>query len=244
MAKSADAFRTISEVADWLDIQPHVLRFWESKFTQIKPTKRAGGRRYYRPKDMLFIGGLKKLLHEDGLTIKGAQKLAREKGIGYISSLSPPLEEGLSGEDVDATDTSSQVEAVPSDSAAARPSSHDTAHHQVQDEPTDIPLMAPSDRADTQNVVTLDGGPLKRNPAKPKPRPADANQFDLFGNTDAGDPDTWDDTIDNFWSPPRIEATYPSLLSAVSDPDHVRQKLGAQGPDFLAVLRGILAQRT
>ena len=79
MAKSADAFRIISEVAEWLDIQPHVLRFWESKFSQIKPTKRAGGRRYYRPKDMLFIGGLKKLLHEDGMTIKGAQKLVRRK---------------------------------------------------------------------------------------------------------------------------------------------------------------------
>ena len=74
MTKSADAFRTISEVADWLDTPTHVLRFWESKFSQIKPVKRAGGRRYYRPQDMLLIGGIKKLLHHDGLTIKGAQK--------------------------------------------------------------------------------------------------------------------------------------------------------------------------
>ena len=92
MIKSADAFRTISEVADWLDTETHVLRFWESKFSQIKPIKRAGGRRYYRPKDMLIIGGIKKLLHEDGITIKGAQRLIKDKGLNYISNLSRPLE--------------------------------------------------------------------------------------------------------------------------------------------------------
>ena len=92
MGKSRDAFRTISEVAEWLDTQAHVLRFWESKFPQVKPVKRAGGRRYYRPQDMLLLGGIKKLLHDDGLTIKGAQKLLREKGVKYVSGLSQPLE--------------------------------------------------------------------------------------------------------------------------------------------------------
>ena len=95
MRKSADAFRTISEVADWLDTETHVLRFWESKFSQIKPLKRAGGRRYYRPKDMLIIGGIKKLLHEDGITIKGAQRIIKERGLSYISDLSRPLETDL-----------------------------------------------------------------------------------------------------------------------------------------------------
>ncbi len=92
MTKSADAFRTISEVAEWLGTETHVLRFWESKFRQIKPVKRAGGRRYYRPKDMLIIGGIKKLLHEDGITIKGTQRIIKEKGLSYISDLSRPLE--------------------------------------------------------------------------------------------------------------------------------------------------------
>lgn len=87
MSKSADAFRTISEVAEWLDTPAHVLRFWESKFTQVKPVKRAGGRRYYRPADMRLLGGIKKLLHDDGLTIKGAQKVLREQGIRHVSSL-------------------------------------------------------------------------------------------------------------------------------------------------------------
>ena len=93
MGKSKDAFRTISEVADWLDTQAHVLRFWESKFSQVKPVKRAGGRRYYRPADMRLLGGIKKLLHDDGMTIKGAQKLLREKGVKHVAALSPPLDD-------------------------------------------------------------------------------------------------------------------------------------------------------
>ncbi len=87
MAKAKDAFRTISEVAEWLDTPTHVLRFWESKFSQIKPVKGAGGRRYYRPTDMDLLGGIKQLLHEDGLTIKGTQKLLREKGIRHVAGL-------------------------------------------------------------------------------------------------------------------------------------------------------------
>ncbi len=88
MAKSRDAFRTISEVSEWLDIPAHVLRFWESRFSQIKPVKRAGGRRYYRPADMVLLGGIRRLLHDDGITIKGVQKILREKGVKYVSSLS------------------------------------------------------------------------------------------------------------------------------------------------------------
>lgn len=93
MFKSPDAFRTISEVADWLGIQAHVLRFWESKFTQVKPIKRAGGRRYYRPGDMLLLGGIKRLLHDDGLTIKGVQKILREEGMSHVAALSIPLDD-------------------------------------------------------------------------------------------------------------------------------------------------------
>lgn len=92
MTKSPDAFRTISEVAEWLDRPAHVLRFWESKFTQIKPIKRAGGRRYYRPDDMLLLGGIKRLLHDEGMTIKGVQKLLREQGIKHVAGLSQPLD--------------------------------------------------------------------------------------------------------------------------------------------------------
>ncbi|WP_170410163.1 MerR family transcriptional regulator [Ruegeria arenilitoris] len=93
MSKSPDAFRTISEVADWLGVQAHVLRFWESRFNQVKPVKRAGGRRYYRPNDMRLLGGIKKLLHEDGITIKGVQRILREQGVAHVSALSQGLDE-------------------------------------------------------------------------------------------------------------------------------------------------------
>ena len=91
MSKSEKAFRNISEVSEWLATPTHVLRFWESKFSQIKPIKRAGGRRYYRPKDMLIIGGIKQLLHIEGHTIKGAKQVFREKGLNYVVGLSKPL---------------------------------------------------------------------------------------------------------------------------------------------------------
>ncbi len=102
MKKSPQAFRTISEVANWLDTQTHVLRFWESKFKQIKPIKRAG-RRYYRPQDMQVLGGIKALLHGQGLTIKHVQGLLAEQGISAVVSLSPDLD--FAGADkVDAVD--------------------------------------------------------------------------------------------------------------------------------------------
>lgn len=76
--KSAAAFRTISEVASELDVPSHVLRFWETKFTQVKPLKRGGGRRYYRPEDIALLRHIRSLLYDDGYTIKGVQKLLRE----------------------------------------------------------------------------------------------------------------------------------------------------------------------
>ncbi|MFK7943664.1 MAG: MerR family transcriptional regulator [Paracoccaceae bacterium] len=78
--KSPQAFRTISEVSEDLDLPQHVLRFWETKFTQIKPMKRGGGRRLYRPDHIALLRGIKALLYDDGMTIKGVQKMLREKG--------------------------------------------------------------------------------------------------------------------------------------------------------------------
>ena len=88
MDKSPDAFRTISEVAESLDTPAHVLRFWESRFPQIKPVKRAGGRRYYRPSDVALLTGIKRLLHDEGLTIRGVQKILRDQGVRQVAGLS------------------------------------------------------------------------------------------------------------------------------------------------------------
>ena len=85
--KSAEAFRTISEVAIDLDVPQHVLRFWESRFSQIKPVKRAGGRRFYRPEDIDLLKGIRALLYTDGLTIKGAQKVLKEKGLRHVAEI-------------------------------------------------------------------------------------------------------------------------------------------------------------
>src|ERR1700691_5661100 len=83
--KSAEAFRTISEVAIELDVPQHVLRFWESRFVQIKPVKRAGGRRYYRPEDIDLLKGIRALLYNDGLTIRGVQKVLKERGLRPVA---------------------------------------------------------------------------------------------------------------------------------------------------------------
>jgi DNA-binding transcriptional MerR regulator len=86
MNKSAEAFRTIGEVADELGIPKHVLRFWEGRFPQIRPMKRGGGRRYYRPEDMELLRGIRALLHAEGYTIRGVQKILREHGIDQVKA--------------------------------------------------------------------------------------------------------------------------------------------------------------
>ncbi len=84
MAKGPNAFRTISEAADELGVPQHVLRFWETKFSFIRPMKRAGGRRFYRPQDVAVLNGVRTLLHSEGLTIKGVQKLHRDHGLAQV----------------------------------------------------------------------------------------------------------------------------------------------------------------
>jgi DNA-binding transcriptional MerR regulator len=112
MDKSPEAFRTISEVAETLSVPPHVLRFWESRFAQVKPVKRGGGRRYYRPEDVCLLRGIRGLLYDDGMTIKGVQKILRERGIRHVVGLGT-LPEG----DEEAADAPAPVEARPSTTA-------------------------------------------------------------------------------------------------------------------------------
>ncbi|SEM78226.1 MerR HTH family regulatory protein [Roseovarius tolerans] len=163
MAKSADAFRTISEVAEWLEVPAHVLRFWESKFTQVKPVKRAGGRRYYRPADMRLLGGIKILLHDEGMTIKGVQKILREEGVQHVAALS----RGLGGESSDqALDIAATPEPQPpaqvlsferpTESASAKDTLGITADEPQQPE-TKPEEHAPSDnQADEEDVAAAE----------------------------------------------------------------------------------------
>ncbi len=87
MQKAPDAFRTISEAAEMLDVPQHVLRFWETRFSQIRPMKRAGGRRYYRPQDIDLLRGIRRLLYDEGYTIKGVQKILREHGMAHVIAI-------------------------------------------------------------------------------------------------------------------------------------------------------------
>jgi DNA-binding transcriptional MerR regulator len=104
MAKASEAFRTISEVATDLDVPKHVLRFWEGKFPQIKPMKRGGGRRYYRPEDVELLRGIQVLLHLEGFTIRGVQKILKEQGAEQVkaSGQTGSLVAGLAGDAVPA----------------------------------------------------------------------------------------------------------------------------------------------
>jgi DNA-binding transcriptional MerR regulator len=120
MDKSPDAFRTISEVADDLDLPQHVLRFWETRFTQIKPMKRGGGRRYYRPQDVELIKGIRHMLYEQGYTIKGVQKLLRENGNQFLIAVASGDRSAIQ-----AIAERKAAEAVPLTPAARPPQSED-----------------------------------------------------------------------------------------------------------------------
>jgi DNA-binding transcriptional MerR regulator len=87
LEKAPDAFRTISEVSDELDVPQHVLRFWETRFAQIKPLKRGGGRRLYRPNDIDLLKGIRKLLYGEGYTIRGVQKILKEEGSAHVTAI-------------------------------------------------------------------------------------------------------------------------------------------------------------
>ena len=90
MAKSPNAFRTISEAADEVGAPQHVLRFWETKFNFVTPLKRAGGRRFYRPQDVVVLKAVRRLLHDEGLTIKGVQRLHKEQGLKRLAAWGDP----------------------------------------------------------------------------------------------------------------------------------------------------------
>ena len=90
MAKSPQAFRTISETSEAVGAPQHVLRFWETKFTFVTPVKRAGGRRFYRPQDVVVLKAIRRLLHDEGLTIKGVQRLHKEQGIARLAAYGDP----------------------------------------------------------------------------------------------------------------------------------------------------------
>ncbi len=154
MNKSPEAFRTISEVAEVLDVPPHVLRFWETRFTQVKPVKRGGGRRYYRPEDVRLLRGIRGLLYDDGMTIKGVQKILRERGVRHVIGLGtlPEAEEPAIEPEVAAPPERAPVPANgPARRAPQRdlfePAGEITLAVAARDRPTDAPAKPMDKRA-------------------------------------------------------------------------------------------------
>lgn len=183
MDKSPDAFRTISEVADQLETPAHVLRFWESRFPQIRPVKRAGGRRYYRPSDVALLTGIKRLLHDEGLTIRGVQKILRDHGVRHVA--------GLSDETVALDSLIAMPEAA--EAAAEAPPPEETAE--------EIPEAAFIAIEDEDEVV------LPEPPPPPRPRPPPVQSvLPLFEAAAARAPEPRPP------APPRDDATFASRI--------------------------------
>ncbi|MBN8632540.1 MAG: MerR family transcriptional regulator [Rhodobacterales bacterium] len=176
MDKSPDAFRTISEVADSLDTPAHVLRFWESRFPQIKPVKRAGGRRYYRPYDVALLSGIKRLLHDEGLTIRGVQKILRDHGVRHVAGLtddSVSIDELTAAPIADAVDPGMDDAEVPEAGFIA-----------VEDAEADPAPPPPRSRAPVeQSVLPLFDTPPALSRADPPAAPAPARKPTLRTDT-------------------------------------------------------------
>ncbi len=156
MDKSPDAFRTISEVADDLDLPQHVLRFWETRFSQIKPMKRGGGRRYYRPQDVDLIKGIRFMLYDQGYTIKGVQKLLKDNGIQFVVA--------IGAGDMAAVEAITQRKQAEAE-AADKPRSRKSDDGQLVGEPKAKPSRRFFSRGGEQEEgpVQADGGKLSRD---------------------------------------------------------------------------------
>jgi DNA-binding transcriptional MerR regulator len=157
--KAPDAFRTISEVAQELDVPQHVLRFWESRFREIKPMKRGGGRRYYRPDDLDLLRGIRHLLYGEGYTIRGVQRLLREQGVRFVQNVWQPGAPQPVHRAVEEDEPSEQPEADERPEAVQRPpvrlDDDEAAPSAGPAEPRAPPMPAPAaglGRADAQKL--------------------------------------------------------------------------------------------
>jgi len=152
-AKTTRAFRTISEAGEELELQPHVLRFWESKFPQIKPIKRGGGRRFYRPQDIEFLRGIKILLHDEKHPIKDVQKLIRVKGADRVVELGRSVERAAKPKDVE--DTVLIPERIQKAKINIRPvEEEDEDERVVEFKPRPEPILEPQPEPE-DNVMNL-----------------------------------------------------------------------------------------
>ncbi|VAW05667.1 Transcriptional regulator PA2737, MerR family [hydrothermal vent metagenome] len=246
MGKSADAFRTISEVAEWLGIPTHVLRFWESKFIQVKPVKRAGGRRYYRPGDMLLLGGIKKLLHEDGMTIKGVQKILRKDGIGPVAEQSQPLDDVTAAEYSETTAEASSDPVKPSTTQVSEFKS-ESKSPPTPTGPEDKPAAAPV--AQETDAALVKPEPLAAKPAEAPSEPAKEVQ-DVAPSEPASVKETQDPALPGSVpkpqeadiSPAKDETAIPADPAPARPPAPAKITVPDDPDDSIAAAPGLLGQ--
>lgn len=163
MDKSPEAFRTISEVADVLEVPPHVLRFWETRFAQVKPVKRGGGRRYYRPEDVRLLRGIRGLLYDDGMTIKGVQKILRERGIRHVIGLGTVAEPQFDS----VPETREPIETLPTaNGATSLPAKPQQDLFEPDGEAVVATVVAPSEPTSSSPSKSVDKTALRKLVAK------------------------------------------------------------------------------
>lgn len=154
MAKANDAFRTIGEVSDELDVPKHVLRFWEGKFPQLKPMKRGGGRRFYRPEDVTLLRGIHHLLHAAGYTIKGVQRILRESGVDAVKNAAQGNVEAppRASERASAPETSGKRRGRPASSAPSAPAMSASLRKELGDLLAELQACLAIARGETEPV--------------------------------------------------------------------------------------------
>ena len=180
MNKAPDAFRTISEVAAELDLPQHVLRFWESRFPHVRPMKRGGGRRYYRPEDIDLLRGIRHLLYGDGYTIRGVQRILREQGVRIVQSVGqghaanlmvPPPDDGYDAED--------EADCEPADlefSSPQEPTEERESHELAP--PNSVPENRPTNKFNSAVMAPVSRLEAPDAAAAPSPRSIAASDLD------------------------------------------------------------------
>ena len=201
--KAPDAYRTISEVAADLDLPQHVLRFWESRFPQIKPLKRGGGRRFYRPDDVDLVRGIKHLLHGTGYTIRGVQRIFKDEGVKFVQSV------GRTG--------AIPAKALPSLSGAETEAAKTVLVSPLKERPIDLSVESgPPRPGSAEDLAALIAPRLTRAPSRGAKR--NKEQLGLFGEAvDDGDPS----------SPQAVARMLPSAWRGASLSHQLTQKLQA-----------------
>ena len=167
-SKSAAAFRTISEVSDELEVPQHVLRFWETKFTQVRPMKRGGGRRYYRPEDIELLRRIRDLLYSDGYTIKGVQKLLREGQVKPPAHEEAVAEQERAGAPPPLGGSALEADTAPEATAAAQPAGAQPGRSRPGPSHRGRPWTGPPGSRQDRRPP----GGIRRPAARKAPRPA------------------------------------------------------------------------